>query len=186
MIAREKVWAPCLLFGKSTGEIFLGGNEGQGEIKLWQVQGRSVKRSYLGLRDRTMALCLSRDGRLLAASSGPALPKQHPPEYKVVVWEVSSGRRLHEFRGSSGWQCALAFSPDNRLLAAGGSGNDDDWYGRDKQRDNTVRIWNLETEMEVHRFSGYSGAILSIAFTPDGKFLVTGSADRTLKLWSLD
>ena len=185
-IARENAWVPCAVYGKSTGEIFIGGNEGAGQIKLWQVQGRSAKRSYSGLRDRTISLCLSPDGRMLAASSGPALPKDRPAENKIVVWEVASGRRIHAFQVSSGWQYGLSFSHDNRLLAAGGSGTEDDWFGQKNRVENAVRVWNLETGKEVSRFTGHTGAVLSTAFTPDGKFLLSGSADSTLKMWSFD
>src|SRR6056297_3650431 len=38
---------------------------------------------------------------------------------------------------------------------------------------------------QLHFPTGHSRAITSMDFSPDGKFLVTGSRDTTLKLWEL-
>jgi WD40 repeat protein len=35
----------------------------------------------------------------------------------------------------------------------------------------------------VHKFTGHNDAIYSLEFTPDGKYIVTGSFDQTLKMW---
>ncbi len=35
-------------------------------------------------------------------------------------------------------------------------------------------------------FTGHSSSIYSVAFSPDGKYLASGSADSTVKLWSVE
>ncbi len=35
----------------------------------------------------------------------------------------------------------------------------------------------------LHAFKGHSGYVLSVAFSPDGKRLLSGAADSTLRLW---
>ncbi|MDP2652008.1 MAG: hypothetical protein Q8O94_02640 [bacterium] len=58
--------------------------------------------------------------------------------------------------------------------------------------DNTVtspREWaDFEMEIgmrnsEVRTLTGNSNSVLSAGFSPDGKLIVTGSGDRTAKLW---
>jgi general transcriptional corepressor TUP1 len=51
--------------------------------------------------------------------------------------------------------------------------------------DNIVRLWDLQTRPLVERLVGHVARVSSVAFTPDGKGLVSGSADGMLKHWNL-
>ncbi|MCL1466845.1 WD40 repeat domain-containing protein, partial [Argonema galeatum] len=44
----------------------------------------------------------------------------------------------------------------------------------------------LETGSELFTFNGYSGWVRAVAITPDGKKAISGSYDKTLKLWNLE
>lgn len=48
-----------------------------------------------------------------------------------------------------------------------------------------VELWNAQTDELRRVFAGHDGFISSVSATPNGKLLVTGSTDRTLRLWSL-
>jgi general transcriptional corepressor TUP1 len=65
----------------------------------------------------------------------------------------------------------VAVSPDGCLVAVG-------YY------DNIVRLWDLQTRQLVECLVGHVAGV-SMAFTPDGKGLVSGSADGTLKHWNV-
>ena len=72
-------------------------------------------------------------------------------------------------------QTIVAISPDGRFIAAGYSSNTD------------VRIWDVSSgTLLINRLRGHRKGILSVAFTPDGKGLVSGSIDGTLKYWELN
>jgi len=67
---------------------------------------------------------------------------------------------------------AVAFSPDGRLLAAGGT-------------DNTVHIWS-EGKPELDRkLLGHQKEVLDVAFSPDGKLLATGSLDHRVRVFDV-
>ena len=51
--------------------------------------------------------------------------------------------------------------------------------------DKTVRLWDARTGQEIRKFKGHSEAVTCVAISPDGKSAVSGSADRTLRLWQL-
>ena len=51
--------------------------------------------------------------------------------------------------------------------------------------DGTFKLWDTLTGTELHEFAGHSNSVYAVAFSPDGRFAVSGSADETLKLWDV-
>ena len=76
---------------------------------------------------------------------------------------------LRIFGSGSIW--AVAISPDgNKVMACG----------------KTVKLWDSATGRELRTFSGHVSEVDSVAFSPDGSKVLTGSADMTAKLWDVD
>jgi WD40 repeat protein len=69
---------------------------------------------------------------------------------------------------------AVAFSPNDKCpwVASGGE-------------DSKVKIWDSRSGELVHTFHGHTGLVSSLAFSPDGKRLYSGSRDTTVKVWDL-
>ncbi len=44
----------------------------------------------------------------------------------------------------------------------------------------------MESQKEVTTLQGHIDRVSSVAFSPDGKYLASGSTDNTIKLWSLE
>jgi WD40 repeat protein len=46
-----------------------------------------------------------------------------------------------------------------------------------------LKLWDAQTGQEILTLKGHSDRVWSVAFSPDGKRIVSGSVDETLKLW---
>jgi WD40 repeat protein len=90
------------------------------------------------------------------------------PDPSVRVWEVAAGRTRHVFRGPKVFTC-LAFSPDEKLLAAG-------------SEDNTLTIWELATGRELAVYRGHERGVVGVAFQENGK-VVSLDGNRTVRTW---
>ena len=88
----------------------------------------------------------------------------------VRLWDAEAGRQIATFtRAGSGM---AAFSPDGRLVAI--------------PDNNTVVVRDANTgEREDRIFQGHSAAVQSVAFSADGRRIVTASDDRTARVWDL-
>jgi WD40 repeat protein len=60
-------------------------------------------------------------------------------------------------------------SPDGRLLALA--------------NDNAITISDITTRKELIRFQGHQGAVLALAWSPDGRALVSAARDKTVARW---
>lgn len=49
--------------------------------------------------------------------------------------------------------------------------------------DNVIRLFNLDNGKEVRRFEGHTGCIQSLVFSADGRYILSGSCDGTMRLW---
>eukprot|EP00276_Gloeochaete_wittrockiana_P016618 CAMPEP_0184339680 /NCGR_PEP_ID=MMETSP1089-20130417/8359_1 /TAXON_ID=38269 ORGANISM="Gloeochaete wittrockiana, Strain SAG46.84" /NCGR_SAMPLE_ID=MMETSP1089 /ASSEMBLY_ACC=CAM_ASM_000445 /LENGTH=748 /DNA_ID=CAMNT_0026667071 /DNA_START=52 /DNA_END=2295 /DNA_ORIENTATION=- len=136
-------------------------------VKVWDIEQRRVRHTFVGHELDIYSLDFSRDGRCLVSGSG---------DRKAKVWDMHSGKCQftlgNDDLGPKDGVTSVAISPDGRYVAAG-------------SLDRVVRLWDATTGYFIDRFEGHSDSVYSVAFSPDGKSLASGSLDKTLKLWDL-
>lgn len=130
-------------------------------IKLWDVASGQEARTLKDHIDAVFAVAFSPDGKWLASGS---------QDRSVKIWDVASGQRLYTLSEPLDGITALTFSPSGRQLAAGGY-------------DRTIYIWNLGDKQGTLAQSliADEDSIIQLAWSPDGKVLVSSSSDGTIR-----
>ena len=77
------------------------------------------------------------------------------------------------FSGIHGNILSVAFSPDDKLLAAGTATGD-------------IWIYQAQTGTPLFTCRGHEDGVWSLAFSPDGRLLVSGSDDQTIRVWDME
>lgn len=57
-------------------------------------------------------------------------------------------------------------------------------YALSASWDKTLRLWELSTGTTTRRFVGHTNDVLSVSFSADNRQIVSGSRDRSIKLWN--
>jgi WD40 repeat protein len=145
-----------------------------GWVKLWDAtrleetsleEEPEVPEFPVRLPGPSLTVAFSPDSRRLATGS---------EKNTVKIWDVETGVEIQKLWGEhSGEVYAVAFSPvDGRLIATAGE-------------DSAVKIWDSQTGELKRSFRGHTGLVSSLAFSPDGSRLVSGSRDKTAKVWDM-
>ena len=128
-------------------------------VKLWDVATRQEIHSFRGHKDWISSVAFSNDGHYIVSAS---------VDKAVKVWEVGGGegaalrpRGRTDGRGRQSRRQADRFRLGRRHGPAVGHGD-----GR-----------------ELFVLKGHTAAITALAFTPDGKYLVTTAEDKTMQVW---
>lgn len=132
-----------------------------GDVSLWDKASGTCIKIFKGHLKNIDAVAFSPDGRyLMSADSGGV----------IKLWDITAGSNVWTSKhGSLGFH-ALAFSPDSRYFLSGAVEG--------------VKLWNAADGKEIRTFTD-AGFALSVAFSPNGKYALSGNYDNTLKLWDV-
>jgi uncharacterized protein YraI len=145
------------------GTIIAAGGEDDA-IWLWSIPAGNALGVLRGHTSTVSGLAFSPDGSTLASTSA---------DHTVRLWNVLSQSPVITLTGHTENVNGVAFSPDGTLIASAAGGIED----------NTVRLWNARTG-EPLRILYPGGPAHSVAFSPDGVWLVTGGA-TFVTLWAV-
>lgn len=144
----------------------------QGSSLTYVASGHSMHSAAFSPDGRCLVLDMD-DGTSVLYELATAQPRQTfgkkvVPRPEIKIAPGVGYMTPDEFRAGS----CFAFSPDGTLLTRSGF-------------DRTVHVHDVRTGTELAAFQGHNGAVNELAFTPDGKSVVSGGSDSTVLFWDL-
>ncbi|KZP17839.1 WD40 repeat-like protein [Athelia psychrophila] len=162
------------------GTHILSASEG-GMICVWDAEtgsavADSLKRNVGDSEHHTMATTFSSDGmHVVSCDRGGG----------IQTWDSDTGQSVRDKLdlGLSSSCSYAAFSSDGTHLATQNS----DKRLVSGSDDCEIRLWNTETHTAVGgSLKGHTGAVMTVIWSPDGKYIISGSKDQTIRVWNAE
>jgi len=141
-----------------------GLDEPDARIQLWDASIGKKLHEIPAHKFCVNSLAISPDGRSLASTGWR--------DKSVSLWDADTGKKLLDIP----CECAngvVKFSPDGKVLAWSNSMTGE------------ICLWEMASKKLRRRFQGHATAVHSLAFSPNGRILVSGSMDTTGLVWDV-
>jgi WD40 repeat protein len=157
------------------GNAFESNGMTEASLRLWDLTTAKEVRQFQGHTKDVRSVAISADGKQLISGSFDGTMR---------LWELQTGKEIRRFDGPGHFVEAVRFTPDGkRAVCSYGPRVIEAVYEEDPRC--SLRLWDLATGKELKQFKGHTSPVLSLAISGDGRFLVSGSADNTMRLWQV-
>jgi periodic tryptophan protein 2 len=153
----------ALSYSPKSDRIITG--SGDGNIKIWDVNSGFHIATFTEHSSAVTASQYSKRGNILFTSS---------LDGSVRAWDMLRYRNFRTFTAPTRLSfSSLAIDPSAEIVCASSLDSFD------------IHVWSVQTGQLLDQLSGHEGPISTLAFTPDGATLASGSWDHTIRLWSI-
>ena len=166
------------------GKTFASADK-SGNIYRWDSQGKQIRLPLVrnGQSWGFSSLSFSPDGNILIGSGEQKMNNPSSGQLEVKIWDLQQNKLIQPFGSSySSKVIAAAFSPDGKMIVSGG-------------KDGTIRLWDLQGNQisqspeikgpKIKSDNPQVSHIHAVAFSPDGRSIVSADSERDVRLWKL-
>jgi WD40 repeat protein len=150
-------------------------------VKVWELDsGRCVSSENVGFS----AKAVTPDGKYVIGGKKYRMKDDRT----VWVWEQGSGKLAYPlagYEGPKGYGCMdaiiyeIAVTPDGTYMVAWSDTAPEYEYNR------AINVWELKSGGLVDTLESHTGDVNAVVLSPDGKYVVSGSDDQTVKVWEM-
>jgi WD40 repeat protein/energy-coupling factor transporter ATP-binding protein EcfA2 len=185
------------------GKMLASGGD-DGVVILWDIEAQNSIESFREHNKSVLSVSFSSDGEILASGSS---------DNTIILWDTKNKSQLERLVAHNGYVWDVAFGSSFNLLASGSADKSIILWDMKKQQSiaqslevcdeavltvafgsdnktmasgvgNDIKLWDIKTSESVE-LKLHSASVLSVAFSPDGKKLASGSVDNAIILWDL-
>jgi WD40 repeat protein len=153
----------CAAWSPDSKHVASGGDDKS--VRMWDAgRGTQLIEPLHGHAREVTCVSFCSNASTLVSASGES----------IIVWKLRGGVRAamsQKIDVQTFWVKNIALSPDD-VHVAGTAG-----YGK------AVTVWDVATGQFVRALQGHKKAVVSVAWSSDGQYIVTGSDDDTIRMW---
>lgn len=143
-------------------------SHGDNQIRFWDATSYQLVKELPGHKDivRSLAIICDHNQKILASGSADRSIKLWDIDYP----ESEMNCKLTDNLSHDSWVRGVIFAPDDPQILASCSD------------DKTIKVWNRRTNKSLS-LRGHTDPVRTIAFSPNGRYLISGSGDQTVLIW---
>lgn len=133
-------------------------------VRVWDSASGAEKLVLRGHIGPVVSVCTSIDGKLIASAGN---------DKSIKIWDAVTGDIVRTLQGHLGPVFCICLSRDGRHLVSGGG-----TFAKPE-----VLLWDTQSGVLKHSYSGFKGKVLAVAYDPSESRLATRGEDGVVRVW---